>query len=299
MPVYNGEKYIRQALDSVIAQTYTDFELVISDNASTDGTEAICKEYEKKDIRIKYIKQPVSIGVINNFNFLLKYARGIYFTWLCHDDYIDDSFLEVIVRYLDEHADVALCISDSDEIKDGAILRTKIHDDLRDNLDWTVARRRFFTWANRPVMAFYGIFRLSIMHTNNIYLQPGFNGISYGVEHSVLPRVALKGRIVALPKLLRHVRIHDESLTVAEPITFKPLQLLINVIYTTIKYQTREVFFSKLTIRQKLGICGEMLSCDMPIILFYALKCIPMQYLLWLSNINFLRPLRDRFLTSL
>jgi glycosyltransferase involved in cell wall biosynthesis len=299
MPVYNGEKYIRQALDSVIAQTYTDFELVISDNASSDGTEAICKEYVKKDIRIKYIKQPVNIGAINNFNFLLKQASGIYFAWLCHDDYLDVFFLEMIARFLDEHADVALCASDFYVVKDGAIVRTRIQDHIRDNIDWTVARRGFFTYSSKLFLAFSGIYRLSIMHTNNIYLQPGFNGIIWGDEISVLPRVALHGRIVALPKLLRYERKHDGSLNVTESIPFKPLQLFINLIYTTTKYQAREVFFSKLTIRQKLDIYNEMLSCDVPIIFVYAWECIPIRCFRWLSNINFLHPLRNRFIAIL
>jgi glycosyltransferase involved in cell wall biosynthesis len=258
-----------------LAQTFTDFELVISNNDSTDGTEAICKEYVEKDSRIKYVKQQVNIGAINNFNFLLEHARGIYFVWLCHDDYFDAFFLEVITRYLDEHSDVALCFSDSIDVKDGVILKTKINDDVRENVDWTIARPLFFTWKHRLVLAFYGIYRLNIMQTKGIYLQPGFNGIIYGVEHSILPRVALQGRIVALPRLLKFERKHADSLGVAEPISLRPLQVFINVLYTAINYQARVVFFSKLTVRQKLAIYGKILSFNIPIIFYYAWEWIP------------------------
>jgi glycosyltransferase involved in cell wall biosynthesis len=294
MPVYNGGKYMRQAIDSVLAQTFTNFELVISNNNSTDGTEAICQEYVKKDPRIKYIKQPVNIGAVNNFNFLLKQAQGTYFVWLCHDDYYDPSFLEEIVRYLDEHTDVALCVSDCNDVKNGVIIKTKIHDDIRDNSDWTVTRRLFFTWKHRHVLALYGIYRLGVMQTHNIYLRPGFRGIVYGVEHSILPAVALQGRIVALPRLLKYERKHPQSLGVSEPILLRPLLVLINIIYTSIKYQALAVLVSKLTLRQKLGIYGKMLSCNIPIIIYYSVEWIPRRCYSWLSNFRFIHPLQER-----
>jgi glycosyltransferase involved in cell wall biosynthesis len=81
MPVYNGEKYIREALDSLLAQTFTDFELIISDNASTDSTSNICKEYAIRDSRIRYIRQHKNIGAIANFKFLLEQASGDFFMW--------------------------------------------------------------------------------------------------------------------------------------------------------------------------------------------------------------------------
>ncbi|MCT7961886.1 glycosyltransferase family 2 protein [Laspinema sp. D1] len=86
MPVYNGEPFIREALDSLLAQTFTDFELIISDNASTDGTEAICQEYAAKDKRIRYIRQTENRGAAANFQFVLDEAVGEYFMWAAHDD---------------------------------------------------------------------------------------------------------------------------------------------------------------------------------------------------------------------
>jgi len=86
MPVYNGEKYIRKALDSLIAQTFTDFELIISDNASIDNTENICRTYAERDSRIRYIRQRKNIGMTANFQFVLDDAVGEYFMWASHDD---------------------------------------------------------------------------------------------------------------------------------------------------------------------------------------------------------------------
>jgi glycosyltransferase involved in cell wall biosynthesis len=86
MPVYNGEKYIREALGSLLAQTFTDFELIISDNASTDGTEAICREYAARDSRIRYVRQSENRGPAPNFQYVLNEAVGQYFMWAAADD---------------------------------------------------------------------------------------------------------------------------------------------------------------------------------------------------------------------
>lgn len=87
MPVYNGERFIRDALDSLLAQTFTDFELLISDNASTDCTPAICAEYEARDPRIRCVRQSENIGAEANFKFVMNEARGEYFMWAACDDF--------------------------------------------------------------------------------------------------------------------------------------------------------------------------------------------------------------------
>lgn len=101
MPVYNGEKYIREALDSLLAQTFTDFELIISDNASTDGTEAICREYVARDLRIRYVRQSENRGAAANFQFVLDESRGDYFMWAAADDSWLPTFLTESVGVLD------------------------------------------------------------------------------------------------------------------------------------------------------------------------------------------------------
>ncbi len=94
MPVYNGEKYLREAVDSLLAQTFSDFELIISDNASTDATESICRQYEKADRRIRYIRQQENIGVVRNFQFVLRQAGAPYFMWAACDDKWESCWLE-------------------------------------------------------------------------------------------------------------------------------------------------------------------------------------------------------------
>lgn len=103
MPVYNGESFIRETLDSLLVQTYKDFELIISDNASTDLTEAICQEYAAKDSRIRYVRQAKNHGGSNNFQFVLDEAKGKYFMWSACDDIRSPDFLEENIRFLETH----------------------------------------------------------------------------------------------------------------------------------------------------------------------------------------------------
>ena len=112
MPVHNGELFIREALDSLLGQTFVDFELIISDNASTDRTEAICLEYAEKDYRIRYVRQIENMGALNNFKFVLNEAVGKYFLWAAHDDRRDKRFLELTVSVLDEQDEVGLVFSE-------------------------------------------------------------------------------------------------------------------------------------------------------------------------------------------
>ena len=108
MPVFNGEPFIRKALDSLLAQTHTDFELIISDNASTDATAEICKEYAEKDGRIRYIRQPKNMEALSNFNFVLDQARSEYFMWAAADDIWHKNFLSKSFNYINNHGDIGV-----------------------------------------------------------------------------------------------------------------------------------------------------------------------------------------------
>src|ERR1051325_12180076 len=81
LPVYSGEKYVAEPLDALLGQTFTDFELIISDNASTDRTGSICRRYEQQDPRVRYVRQPRYIGLSPNHNFVAAQARGELFKW--------------------------------------------------------------------------------------------------------------------------------------------------------------------------------------------------------------------------
>lgn len=108
MPVYNGGAFLRDALDSLMKQSYSGFELIISDNASNDETEAICREYASKDKRIRYIRQPINCGAIANFRYVLNEAMGEYFMWAAHDDLWDCNYIEELMFTLKKHNCCAL-----------------------------------------------------------------------------------------------------------------------------------------------------------------------------------------------
>src|SRR3984957_9664125 len=93
LPVYNGEKWLAQSVDSLLSQTFSDFELIICDNASTDGTDAICRRYAEQDQRVRYIQNAENIGGMLNANLSFGVARGEYFRWAAHDDRCEPTLL--------------------------------------------------------------------------------------------------------------------------------------------------------------------------------------------------------------
>lgn len=105
MPVFNGAATVAVAIESVLGQTFSDFELVISDNCSTDGTTDICRRYAEQDARIRYIRQDTNIGASPNFRYVVEQARGTYFTWAAADDVRSPDFIETNVRFLENNPD--------------------------------------------------------------------------------------------------------------------------------------------------------------------------------------------------
>jgi len=109
LPVYNGENFIQEAINSILNQTFEDFELIISNNASTDQTEAICQTYVAQDKRVRYFRNPENIGAAANHNSLFKAASGKYFQWAAHDDVCAPTFLTECVNVLDQDPSIVLC----------------------------------------------------------------------------------------------------------------------------------------------------------------------------------------------
>lgn len=112
LPVYNGEDFLKYALDSLLSQTFRDFELIISDNASTDNTPKICQEYVLRDKRIRYIRQNNNMGALWNFNFVLKQSNKEYFIWVSADDKLHPEFLEKNIDILEKNKNVVCSIGD-------------------------------------------------------------------------------------------------------------------------------------------------------------------------------------------
>jgi len=109
MPVFNGENFISEAIESILAQSFENFELLISDNASTDRTAEISRAYAARDSRVRYCRNRENRGASYNFNRLVRLARGRYFKWAAHDDTLAPEFLDRCIQVLDREPDVVLC----------------------------------------------------------------------------------------------------------------------------------------------------------------------------------------------
>lgn len=112
MPVYNGERYLPEALRALLAQDYPNFELIISDNASTDGTSGICREFQQTDSRIRYTRQVQNQGATWNFASVVHQANGQYFMWAAHDDLRAPSFISKCLSKLESHPRAVLCCTE-------------------------------------------------------------------------------------------------------------------------------------------------------------------------------------------
>jgi glycosyltransferase involved in cell wall biosynthesis len=112
MPVYNGERYLRSSLEALLKQTFGDFELIISDNASEDNTQSISLEYAAQDKRIRYYRQPVNMPAARNFNWVYNQSIGKYFMWAAYDDLWAPDYIEACVKKLDHEQTAVLCMTD-------------------------------------------------------------------------------------------------------------------------------------------------------------------------------------------
>src|ERR1700684_1465730 len=111
LPVYNGEKYVTESLEALLGQSFTDFELIISDNASTDSTGDICRRYEKQDSRVRYFRQSRNVALAPNHNFVAEQARSALFQWASNDAPYARDLLERCIDVLDKYPDVVLAHS--------------------------------------------------------------------------------------------------------------------------------------------------------------------------------------------
>lgn len=109
LPVYNGEKFLSETIDSILNQTFEDFELIISDNASTDRTKEICQEYVAKDQRIRYYCNQQNIGAARNYNRVFELSNGNYFKWIAHDDLLAPEYLERCIEVLEQIPSLVVC----------------------------------------------------------------------------------------------------------------------------------------------------------------------------------------------
>lgn len=208
MPVYNGEQYLALALDALLAQTFTDFELIISDNASTDRTEEICRAYAAKDSRIRYYRQRQNQGGAWNFNQVLHLATGEYFRWACHDDFCAPTLLERCVEVLDQEPEVVLCYPKTTVIDDVGAAIEQYPDQLNLRSVDRVERYRQFHHRYRrgaKCNVLFGLMRRqTLVQTCLIQPYPSSDIVLLG-------ELALRGQYHEVPEFLFFRRDHAKT----------------------------------------------------------------------------------------
>jgi glycosyltransferase involved in cell wall biosynthesis len=190
MPVYNGARYIEEAIRSILNQTEEDFVLLISDNCSTDATPAICQRLASEDSRITYLKQSRNLGLIGNFEFVLRAARSPFFMWAAHDDTRSPDCLSEALRILSANPDAAGCamaVQIVDEV--GLPLRFLATPCSKIGSDDPVQRCRSLN-LGPGAFTIYSLFRREML--------PAFGGQSdfKGFDHSYVFKVVLRGPLV-------------------------------------------------------------------------------------------------------
>ena len=212
LPVFNGERYLEQALDSLLRQTFEDFELVISDNGSTDRTPEICRSYAARDERIRYLREETNRGASWNFGKVFLETSAPLFRWASHDDLYEPTHLERCVDVLSHApAAVVLCYPKT-RLIDGDGQSLGVHEDRLDLRDPIPARRLRRLVANVVyVNALFGLIRREAL-TRTRLLQAFL-----GSDWVLLAELALLGQFWEIPEPLFLRRLHDEMSMRANP----------------------------------------------------------------------------------
>ena len=214
VPVYNGERFLRQTLDSLLAQTYEDYELIIADNASTDATEQICRAYAQRDRRVVYDRSPENRGATWNLNRLVALAKCDYFKWAMADDLCSPDHLRQCVEALDRDAGAVLACTRTSFIDENgndagapAACWDLRSDSAADRLRLVIQVGGH--WANADALA--GVIRREAVVKTRFF--PGYQG----GDKRPLAELSLLGRFVEIPELLQQRRIHGGNTGAANP----------------------------------------------------------------------------------
>jgi len=205
LPVYNGEKYLREAVDSILAQSYRDFELIIADNASTDRTQNICLEYASKDHRIRYQRNERNLGSSMNHNLVFNMAVGEYFRWAGHDDIIDRGFLLKCVEVLDRDQDIVLCMPATIIIDESGRYSKEYTFEADASSPKPHQRFKDFVFKNKSGSYAYGLIRTQSM------AQTALEGLFPSSDLVFLAELTLYGKFYLLPDRLFYRRFHMEQ----------------------------------------------------------------------------------------
>jgi glycosyltransferase involved in cell wall biosynthesis len=195
IPVYNGEPFLEESLTSLLNQTFTDFEVIVSDNASTDATQRICEDFASRDGRVKYFRNEVNMGVAYNWNRTFHLASAPLFKWAAHDDVCGVKFLQACVDVLDREPSVVLCYPEGVRIDENG---NESGDPIvNPDMSSFNAVARFSALMRDPFWAtsLFGVIRREALTRTNLL------GNYIANDHVLLAELALRGRFAVADEL--------------------------------------------------------------------------------------------------
>jgi glycosyltransferase involved in cell wall biosynthesis len=205
LPVHNGERYVALAIESVLNQKFTDFELIISDNASTDSTWSICCDYAARDDRIRLHRNAGNVGALQNFLLVYRHAGGKYFMWMAHDDILDASLLTACYDFLKTRYDYVLCCPTTVIIDERGLELREVKGCRSVECDQPRSRYAKCLGDMELCHAWYGLIRRQVIQQieKYFYLPSDAN-----IDHRLVCAIALSGKIKRLDEARRYYRTH-------------------------------------------------------------------------------------------
>jgi glycosyltransferase involved in cell wall biosynthesis len=202
IPVYNGERYLEESLESFLAQTFREFELIICDNASTDRTSKICGSFAARDARIRYVRNPTNVGAAANYRLAFELSHGKYFKWATYDDICAPEFVARCVGVLDTNPTVALAYTRTKLID----AEGQVYQEYQDDLDLGDSRpsERFVGLLERLKLcnALYGLIRADVLRRTALLAS------FIASDVPLLAELALYGKFHEVQEFLFFRRIH-------------------------------------------------------------------------------------------
>jgi glycosyltransferase involved in cell wall biosynthesis len=205
LPVYNSERYVAQSIESILNQTFHDFILFISDNASTDGTGDICRDFARRDSRIRYHRNPTNIGLTENFNRVFRLAESRYFRWATSDDYSAPEMLADAVEILEGDPSIAVCYPRAIFIDAEGRETGRWKDDLHLLQDDPLDRFRRVVETVGRVHHHLGLTRTSIVRKTALMGKHTSSDVGF------LAELSLYGKFYQVPKYQFYRRLHEDS----------------------------------------------------------------------------------------
>jgi glycosyltransferase involved in cell wall biosynthesis len=210
LPVYNAERFLSEAIESLLNQSFDDFELIICDNASTDATEALSRRFAERDKRVRYYKNETNVGAAPNFNKTFELARGDYFKWMAGDDCCGPDFLARCVEVLDRDPGVVLAYPGAMIIDENSAEVERYDLNLATDSD-RPSRRYGAMLRGHACYEVFGVIRRDALAGTAL-----MGSYSFG-DRVLLARLALMGRFFEIPEPLFLARRHDgQSMTMLD-----------------------------------------------------------------------------------